>query len=77
MNPQRFSDGDDVYIPSYQDNYRGYLSYDEFLRRITGANKVSLLLTLEGAGRHWITFSLRGSSPALTKIGAFYSKPRK
>ena len=34
-----------------------------------GANKVALLLTVEGAGQHWITFSLTGSSPALTKIG--------
>ena len=68
MKIQKFSNGDDVYIPSYQ--YRDHLSYDEFLRRTTGANKVAFLLTVEGAGQHWITFSLAGSSPALTKIGA-------
>ncbi len=67
MKIERFSDGDNVYIPSRQ---YGRLSYDEFLRRITGAKKVSLLLTVEGAGQHWITFSLTGGSPALTKIGA-------
>ena len=73
MEIQRFSNGDDVYIPSQQDKYRGHLAYDEFLRRITGANKVALLLTVEGAGQYWITFSLRGSIPALTKIGALPS----
>ena len=73
MEIQRFSNGDDVYIPSQQGNYRGHLAYDELLRRMTGANKVALLLTVEGAGQHWITFSLRGSSPALTKIGALPS----
>ena len=68
MDIERFSNSDTVYVPSYQ--YRGRLSYDEFLRRMTGTNKVALLLDVEGAGQHWITFSLRGSSPALTKIGA-------
>ena len=70
MEIKKFSDGDDVYISSYQSNYSGRLSYDEFLRRMTGANKVSLLLTVDAAGQHWITFSLTGSGPALTKIGA-------
>lgn len=68
MDIERFSNSDIVYVPSYQ--YGGRLSYDEFLRRLTGANKVALLLDVEGAGQHWLTFSLRGSSPALTKIGA-------
>src|SRR5262249_32441978 len=68
MKIQRFSNGDAVYIPSHQ--YGGHLAYDEFLRRITGAKKVALLLNVEGAGQHWITFSLTGSRSALTKIGA-------
>lgn len=68
MRLDRFSDGDAVYIPSYQ--YSGQFAYDEFLRRMIGANKVALLLTVEAAGRHWITFSLKGSGPALTRIGA-------
>jgi hypothetical protein len=53
------------------------LSYDEFLRRMTGANKMALLLTFEDAGQHWITFSLDGSTAALTKIGALTTKPRR
>lgn len=76
MRIERFSNGDDVYISSFQ--YSEHLSYDEFLRRITGANKVALLMTVKGAGQHWIRFSLTGSRPALTKIGALHSnKPRK
>jgi len=70
MKINSFSSGDSVYIDSYQYSSSGHLSYDQFLRRMTGANKVALLLTVKGAGQHWIKFSLRGSSPALTKIGA-------
>jgi len=73
MGIQSFSNSEHVYISSYQS---GSVSYDEFLRRIIGANKVSLLLTVKEAGQHWITFSLRGSSPALNKIGALHSKSR-
>ncbi len=71
MRIQTFSDGDDVYIPIDQYDWSGHLSYKQFLRRLARANKVSLLLTMKGAGQHWTTFSLRGSSSALTKIGAF------
>src|SRR5262249_23754176 len=39
MRIERFSDCDDVFIPSHQYNYSGHLSYDELLRRMTGANK--------------------------------------
>lgn len=74
MRIERFSNSRDVFIPS---NQWSHLAYDEFLRRITEANKVALLLTIEGAGQHWMTFSLTGSGPALTKIGALDSKPRK
>jgi hypothetical protein len=78
MNINRFSNGDAVYPSSYQPNYLPHhLPYEEFLRRMTGASKVSLLLTVEGAGQQWITFSLTGSGPALTKIGALDTKPRK
>jgi hypothetical protein len=77
MGIRKFSDGDNVYIPSYEYAHSGHLSYNEFLRRVARANKTSLLLTVEGAGQHWIMFSLRGSSSALTKIGALSSKPRK
>jgi len=70
MRIARFSNGDDVYIPSYQYSYSGHLSYDEFLGRIAGARKVSLLLPFDAADQHWITFSLSGARPALTEIGA-------
>ena len=77
MKIEKFSDGDDVFISSYHHAYSGNLSYDEFLRRMPEANKVALLLTFEGVGQHWITFSLTGSGPALTKIGALHGKSRK
>ena len=77
MRIKQFSDGDNVYIPSNQYDVSGHLSYNEFLRRLARANRTSLLLTVEEADQHWITFSLRGSSSALTKIGALSSKPRK
>ena len=74
MRIKKFSDGDNVYISSYQYDYSGHLSYNEFLRRLARANRTSLLLTVEGADQHWITFSLRGSSSALTKIGVLYRR---
>lgn len=77
MRIKKFSDGDNVYIPSNQYDVSGHLSYKKFLRRLARANRTSLLLTVEGADQHWITFSLRGSSSALTKIGALSSKARK
>jgi hypothetical protein len=67
MGLERFSSGDDVYIPS---NQYGQLQYNDFLQRMTTAKTVALLLTVEGAGQHWIAFSLIGSGPALTEIGA-------
>ena len=74
MRMERFSSGDDVYIPSKQWEYGHQLPYDVFLQRMTEAKKVALLLTIEGAGQHWITFSLVGSGPALIKIGAIPSE---
>jgi hypothetical protein len=77
MRLERFTDGDAVYIPSYQYTYSRQLSYDEFLRRMTGANKMAILLTFEEAGQHWVTFSLEGSNAALAKIGALTSRSGK
>jgi hypothetical protein len=80
MRIEKFSNDTNVYIPSSQYSYSQQLSYDEFLRRLTSATKVALLLTVESAGQQWITFSLRGSGPALTKIGALPqegSQPQK
>jgi len=68
MDIAQFSDGDDVYIRSRQ--YSSDLEYNEFMRRLSGAGKVSLRLNIKEAGEHWITFSLAGSGPALAKIGA-------
>jgi hypothetical protein len=73
MAIQRFSTTDFMYIPSDQE---GQLSYDEFLRKLAGANKVAMLIIFEGAGQQWVTFSLKGSGSALMKIGALNSKPR-
>lgn len=70
MRLEQFSGGDDVYIPSNQYIHSNQLQYDEFLRRMTGAKKVALLVTFDVAGPHWITFSLRGAGPALLSIGA-------
>ena len=70
MQITKFSNGDDVFISSNQATYNRRLQYDEFLQRMTVAKKVALLLTVEGAGQHWITFSLLGTGPALTTIGA-------
>jgi hypothetical protein len=77
MKIAKFSSGNNVYIYSDQGSYSSHLSYNEFLRRMTGAKKIALRLTVMGAGKHWIRFSLTGSGPALTRIGAFRSKPKK
>lgn len=74
MRLERFSNGDNVYIPSSQYNYSGQLPYNDFLQRMTTAHKVALLLTVEGAGQHWIAFSLTGNAPALVEIGAISPK---
>lgn len=74
MKIYRFSDGDAVYIPSDQYASR-YLAYNEFLRRMGEAHKVSLRLNVEEAGPTWITFSLAGSAAALTGIGALPGDP--
>jgi len=65
MKIERFSNSDDVFISSYQSTYDRNLSYDEFLRRMTRATKIALLLDMKEVGKHWITFSLGGSGPAL------------
>lgn len=70
MKIEKFSDINDVYISANQSTYNRLLQYDEFLQRMTVAKKVALLLSVEGAGQHWFTFSLAGSGPALIKIGA-------
>ena len=77
MNLSISSDGDDVYIPSGQ-YLVGNLDYDEFLRRLTTANKVALQLKfgkgasiyLTDADRHWIVFSLTGSQEMLSRCTA-------
>src|SRR5258708_35862315 len=79
MRVQRFSGSDNAYIPSSQPTYSGQLPYDEFLRRLTKANKVALQLNLDGGRQQWITFALTGSGTALAKIGAVRadSEPRR
>ena len=44
--------------------------YDEFLRQLSTANEVSLEISFGSAGRRWISFSLTGSTEALSEIGA-------
>jgi hypothetical protein len=75
MKLEKFSDGSDVYIPSYQQTYRNHLQYDEFLRRVTSAKKVALNVKFDVAGRHWITFSLNGAGSTLMAIGAVQPTP--
>jgi hypothetical protein len=75
MKVERFSNGDGIYIPTnqwpyYVGNNRDGEGYSEFIRRLTEANKVALLLTVDGAGQYWMKFQLTGSISALTKIGA-------
>jgi len=78
MELKDFSDGGNgAYISSAQPTYRNYLPYSELLKRMTEAQKVALLLELETVGKQWITFSLKGSRPALSQIGALRSKARK
>jgi hypothetical protein len=69
--------GNGAYISSAQPTYRNYLPYPELLKRMTEAKKVALLLDLETVGKQWITFSLKGSRPALSKIGALRPKARE
>lgn len=73
MSVERFSDGSDLYISPYQNSRQ--LPYDEFLRRMTTADKMAFLLHVENGGKRWLTFSLNGSAAALTTIGALSSKP--
>lgn len=68
MRLRSFTAGQGAYIPEYQGTSR--LSYREFVNRLSAARRVALLLTTRDAGSHWITFSLQGSSSALTAIGA-------
>ena len=67
---EQFSNSDDVFIPSSPVTRGRHLPYDEFLQRMTSAKKLAVLLPFEGAGSHWVAFSLGGSGPALLKIGA-------
>jgi len=76
MKVEEFSNGDGIYIPTNQwpyyvgDNLHGE-GYTEFIRRLTDAKKVALLLSVDGIGPYWTKFQLTGSISALTKIGAF------
>ena len=75
MRVEKFSNGDDVFIPSSQNSYGSYLQYDELLRRMTVAQKLALLLNVDQVGQQWITFSLLGTGSAFAAIGAIQSTP--
>ncbi len=74
MKLQKFSNGVDVYISSDQYVYSGNLAFDVFLKRMEEADRLALLLTFEGSGPRWISFSLAEATPALITIGAIPPK---
>lgn len=70
MDLDGYNDSDGVYIPKYQSTYSGYLQYEEFIRRMSSGKAVSIQMRTSNAGTHWITFSLNGSTEAISAIYA-------
>lgn len=67
MNLESYSDSDDVYIPSYQADHSGHLSYEEFIGRLKDGKTVAI--KIPAADDVWMTFSLKGSTRALDRLG--------
>ncbi len=67
LDLKSYSDSDDVYIPSYQADYSGYLSYEKFIGRLKAGKAVAI--KIPAADDVWMTFSLKGSTKALNRLG--------
>ena len=67
MDLESYSNSDDVYIPSSQSSYSGYLSYEKFISRLKDGTAVAI--KIPSAGGVWMTFSLKNSSEALDELG--------
>lgn len=70
MDLEGYSDSDGLYIRKSQSKYSGYLQYEEFIRRMSSGKAVSIQIQTSNAGTHWITFSLNGSTEAISAIYA-------
>lgn len=70
MDLRSYNDGDGVYIPSSQPTYNRNLQYEEFIRRLSSGNAVSIQIQTRNLGTHWITFTLNGSTEAISEIYA-------
>ncbi len=67
MQLESYTDSDDVYIPSYQYEYSGNLSYKEFIKGLVTANSVAI--KVPSADSFWVRFTLKGSTAAINLLG--------
>jgi hypothetical protein len=67
MDLESYSDSDDVYIPSYQPEYSGNMSYQHFIEGIITANAIAI--KIPAADSFWVKFSLKGSNAAINQLG--------
>ena len=67
MEIRKFSNSDEVYIPSSQSPYSGYLSYIKFIKSLTTNKAVAIESSvLDGI---WIVFQLKGSTKVIRDLG--------
>jgi len=68
MEIKSYSDSSDVYIPSYQTKYSGYMSYEDFIKGLVTENAVAIKIPATEKNI-WVRFSLNGSTEAIEKLG--------
>lgn len=67
MRLEKYSDGDGVYIPSFQYEHSNQLKYDDFISMLK--NNKSFAIKVPSEETFWTTFSLKNATEAVGKLG--------
>lgn len=67
MNLESYKYNEDVYIPSTQSSFSEHLDYNKFIERLKTSNSVAIKISTPD--EIWVTFSLKGASDSLNKLG--------
>ncbi len=67
MRLEKYSDGEGVYIPSFQYEYSRQLNYEDFISRIKTSK--SLAINIPAEEPFWTAFSLKNAAETVEKLG--------
>lgn len=67
MRLEKYSDSEEVYIPSYQYSYSDQLSYKDFIKMLK--NSQSLAIKIPASESFWTTFNIQNSSEVIAALG--------